>query len=229
MTFGMPGGFDAPRELMGDAELCVAYYEQPELIHDMLADVRRHGRAVLDRVSKVVQIDELSVHEDMAGKSGPLAGPKQIEEFIGPYYRRVWDMLQEQGGAAVHAGLRRRHEPGDRGLPRRRPQLHAPDRAGGGNDIVALMHRFRPRLAFQGGIDKHVLAEGRGRDRGRAGADHSADGREPAAAILALDHRIPNGTPLADYRFYVKKVWEILARECARAGLALDVPESVGL
>ena len=26
-----------------------------------------------------------------------------------------------------------------------------------------------------------------------------------------LDHRIPNGTPLANYRFYLQKVWEMLS------------------
>ena len=29
-----------------------------------------------------VTVDVLSVHEDMAGKSGPLAGPRQVAEFI---------------------------------------------------------------------------------------------------------------------------------------------------
>lgn len=31
--------------------------------------------------------------------------------------------------------------------------------------------------------------------------------------ILALDHRVPNGTPLNNYRFYVRKIWEIIQRE----------------
>jgi len=30
--------------------------------------------------------------------------------------------------------------------------------------------------------------------------------------VLGLDHRIPNGTPLDPYRFYIRKVWEILMR-----------------
>ena len=28
-----------------------------------------------------------------------------------------------------------------------------------------------------------------------------------------LDHRIPNGTPLENYRFYIQKAWEIMNRE----------------
>ena len=34
---------------------------------------------------------------------------------------------------------------------------------------------------------------------------------ETGGCEIALDHRIPNGTPLANYRFYVSKIWEILA------------------
>lgn len=32
VTVSIPGGFDECRELLGDAELCMAYYTQPELI-----------------------------------------------------------------------------------------------------------------------------------------------------------------------------------------------------
>lgn len=28
--------------------------------------------------------------------------------------------------------------------------------------------------------------------------------------VLALDHRIPNGTPLENYRFYVQEMWRIM-------------------
>ena len=34
--------------------------------------------------------------------------------------------------------------------------------------------------------------------------------------VLGLDHRIPNGTPLDHYRFYIAKAWEIMDREAAK-------------
>jgi len=37
--------------------------------------------------------------------------------------------------------------------------------------------------------------------------------------VLGLDHRIPNGTPLVNYRFYVHKTWETMDREAARLGM----------
>lgn len=33
---------------------------------------------------------------------------------------------------------------------------------------------------------------------------------QSGGGILALDHRIPNGTPLENYRYYVKRMWELL-------------------
>jgi len=82
---GMPGGFDEPRQLMGEEEICVSYYTQPELLHDMLTTMGDTAVRVLEQVASAgVTIDLTSVHEDMAGKSGPLAGPSQVVEFIAP-------------------------------------------------------------------------------------------------------------------------------------------------
>ena len=228
IVIGMPGAFSTPRSLMGDAALCVAYYEQPDMIHDMVRTFGDTVEQILHRVSKVVQVDQLFVHEDMAGKSGPLAGPKQIDEFMAPYYRRIWSMIQEQGGRLFMQDSDGDMSPVvqnfiDCGLN----YMH-PVEPVGGNDVVELMNRYRPRMAFQGGIDKFVLQKGE-----KAIVAELERIIPPMVRtggyFIALDHRVPNGTPLAGYRFYYKKVWEILARECASAGLPLDVPESVGL
>jgi len=65
----IPGGFDEARELMGDAEVCMAYYTQPELIKRHPADIGDTAFRVIDRVSAAVQVDQLMVHEDM--RAGP--------------------------------------------------------------------------------------------------------------------------------------------------------------
>jgi uroporphyrinogen-III decarboxylase len=83
----MPGAFDTPRELMGDENACLSYYEQPDVMKDILDTITDTTCRVLDRVSQRVQIDQLSVHEDLAGKSGPLVGPTQVVTYFLPYYR----------------------------------------------------------------------------------------------------------------------------------------------
>ncbi len=214
VTVQIPGGYNEPRELMGEEALALAYYDQPELVHDILHTIGETAVQVLDRVTRVVPVDQLVVHEDMAGRSGPLAGPKQVREFIAPYYRRVWDMLQDRGARVfgqdsdgnmnavidefLEAGL----------------NLMYPMEPAAGMDIVALRRIYGNRLALMGGIDKHVL---RGtRDEIVAELEYKIPPLvRSGGCVLGLDHRIPNGTPLANYRFYIETAWEIMEREAA--------------
>lgn len=209
VTVSIPGGFDEPRQLMGEAALCMAYYDDPGLVHDMLTTMGETAFRVLERVSAAVQVDILFVHEDMAGKSGPLVGPKQVRDFIKPYYRRAWDVLVERGArlfdqdsdgnmesvipAFLDAGVNCMH----------------PMEPAAGMDIVKIREQYGTRLAFYGGLDKHVIR--------RSKTDILAELAykvPPMVAtggcVLALDHRIPNGTPLENYKFYVDKVWEMI-------------------
>jgi uroporphyrinogen-III decarboxylase len=210
----LPGGFDEPRQLMGEEGVCVAFYEQPELIHDILNTIGDTACKVLDRVSSAVQVDELSVHEDMAGKSGPLAGPVQVTEFIKPYYRKVWDMLKDRGArlfdqdsdgnmnavipAFIDAGINVMH----------------PMEPAAGMDMVQARETYGSTLAFMGGIDKHVIR--RSKEEIVAELEYKIPPMvKTGGCLLSLDHRIPNGTPIENYRFYMKKAWEILERESA--------------
>jgi len=167
---------------------------------------------ILEQVAAAgVTVDLLSVHEDMAGKSGPLAGPAQIAEFIAPYYRRVWEVAQECG-----ARLFDQDSDGDM-MPVIPAFLEAgvncmhPMEPAAGMDIVAVRETYGDRLAFYGGLDKHVIrgsTEQITTELERKVPPMIASG----GCVLGLDHRIPNGTPLANYRFYLEKMWEILER-----------------
>jgi hypothetical protein len=214
---GIPGGFDEPRQLMGEEALCVAYYDQPELVHDILNTIGDTAKKVLDRVSAAVQIDQLFVHEDMAGRSGSLAGPKQVAEFIKPYYRRIWDMLRDRG-----ARLFAQDSDGDMngvidafmdaGINYMFPMEPAAEM-----DIVKIREKYGTRLAMMGGIDKHVIR--RSSEEIVAELEYKIPPMvATGGCVLGLDHRIPNGTPMENYRFYIRKAWEILGREAAKLG-----------
>ena len=212
ITVRIPGGFDEPRQLMGEERLCLAYYEQPELVHDILRTLSDTAFRVLECVSSEVQIDVLSVHEDMAGKSGPLAGPLQVATFIAPYYRRVWELLQARGARLFDQDSDGDMNPDidaflDAGVNAMLPMEPAANM-----DVVAVRRKYGTRLAFTGGIDKHVLR------RSREDITTELEYKIPpmvktGGCVIALDHRIPNGTPLDNYRFYVNKAWEIMERE----------------
>ena len=208
----IPGGFDEPRQLFGEEGVCLAYYDQPELIHDILETIGETAFKVLDRVSATVQVDMLGVHEDMAGKSGPLAGPAEVREFIAPYYRKIWDLLESRGARLFDQDSDGDMNPVidaflDAGVNCMHPMEPAANM-----DIVKIREKYGTRLAFYGGIDKHVIR------RSREEIVEELEYKIPpmvksGGCILALDHRIPNGTPLENYKFYLAKAWEIINRE----------------
>ncbi|MHC4871736.1 MAG: uroporphyrinogen decarboxylase family protein [Planctomycetota bacterium] len=207
----IPGGFDEPRQLLGEEHLCISFYEQPELIHDILETIGDTAVKVLDRVSSQIQIDMLSVHEDMAGKSGPLAGPVQIKEFIKPYYQKVWKMLESRGARIFDQDSDGDMNPVidaflDTGLNCMHPM--EPE---AGMDIVKIREKYGSRLAFYGGIDKYVLAKSK-EDIIRELEYKIPSLLQTGGCVFALDHRIPGGTPLENYKFYIEKVWEIFLR-----------------
>ena len=205
----IPGGFDMPRELMGEEGACICYYEDEELMMDIINTMSDMSFRVLDAISDHVKIDNLIIHEDLAGKSGPLVGPKQIKEFIKPYYRRIWDMLSAKG-----TKLFSQDSDGDM-----RPVLDAfmdcgvnvtyPAEPAAGMDIVELRKKYGNRLAFKGGIDKHVLRKSK-TDILKELEYKLQPLMQAGGTVFGLDHRIPNGTPLENYIYYVNTAREML-------------------
>lgn len=206
---GIKGGFDEPRQLMGEENLCIAYYEQPELIHDILNTISDMNMKVFERVFDYVTVDNLCVHEDMAGKSGPLAGPSQVKEFIAPYYLRVWNecklhdtklFSQDSDGNmndVIDAFL-------DAGI-----NIMYPFEPNSCMDIVKTRKKYGKRLAFKGGLDKFVLRADKQTIKKELEYKMCAE-TFGGGTIFALDHRIPNGVPLENYWYYVKLGRELL-------------------
>lgn len=198
----MPGGFDEPRGLMGEVNLCCAYYDEPEMVEDMMDTLGRLMVEGLERVMDIVPVDVISVHEDMAGLSGPMIGPKLFRQFVSPYYRRVWDTAK-QGGAQLFS-----QDSDGNILPLIDEFLEAginciyPAEPKAGMDIRALREKYGTRLAFKGGLDKFALL------KGPEAIDRELDYKLCApltggGTVFGLDHRIPNGVTMENYRYYV--------------------------
>ena len=146
----IPGGFDELRELMGEENLCIAYYEDPELIEDILNTISDTAFAVLDRASEIVTIDNLTVHEDMAGKSGPMIGPNLVREFMLPYYRRIWDMLSAKGTRLFSQDSDGNINPILDAMIECGVNVTLPAEPAAGMDMVALREKYGTKLGFKG-------------------------------------------------------------------------------
>jgi hypothetical protein len=206
----IPGSFDTLRELMGEENACIAYYESPELVEDVMRTIRETSTQCLERVCERLQVDQLSVHEDFAGRSGPMIGPGLIEQTFGPHYRACWEIVKAAGGRIFQLDTDGNINPVIDALLGCGLTCIYPMEPAAGMDVVQVRSKYGKRLAFAGGIDKHVL---RGtREEIRRELEYKLDPKVYAAAgcVWGLDHRIPNGTPIENYRYYVDTAREIL-------------------
>ncbi len=205
----IPGGWDMARELMGDQNACLAYYTQPELMRDLMKTLTDTAVAVFERVTEQLTIDQLFVHEDLAGKSGPLVGPAQVKQFIAPYYRRVWDLLSARGTRIFNLDSDGNVAPVIDAFLACGVNVMHPMEPAAGMDVVQIRKKYGPRLAMLGGIDKHVLR--RSREEIRRELEYKLQPlMQQGGMVFGLDHRIPNGTPLENYRYYVRLGREML-------------------
>ena len=203
------GGFDTVRELMGEENACLAYYDQPELINEILETVSGSNIRVLDAYSSLVTIDQLSVHEDLAGKSGPLIGPNIVDVFIRPYYRKSWDLLEARGTRIFCQDSDGNMNPVIDGFIRAGVNQFLPCEPAAGMDIVALRKKYGRAVSFKGGIDKHAL-RGSFEDIKKELTYKMQPGMLGGGVIFGLDHRITNGTPLRNYIYYVETARQML-------------------
>ena len=167
---------------------------------------------IAEKISRHITIDCIAVHEDMAGKSGSLAGPAQIKEFISPYYRRIWDLLSSRGAKLfaqdsdgnMNSVLEVFAEAGI--------NIFYPCEPAAGMDIVAIRKKYGKRFAMLGGIDKHILRQSKN-EIAKELEYKTQSCMRGGGMCFGLDHRIPNGTPLENYRFYVKTMRDLLGIE----------------
>ncbi len=205
----IPGGFDEPRQLLGEENLCYAFYEQPELIHDILSTITDTCVKTLERVIDICGVDLISVHEDLAGKSGPLIGPSQICEFIKPYFQRVWKLAQEGGASIFSMDSDGNINPVIDSFLECGINSIFPCEPGSGMDIVEIKKKYGNKLSLKGGIDKYVLRESKESIRKELEYKMCSI-TKGGGVVFALDHRIPNGVPLENYKFYVNLGREML-------------------
>ena len=208
---GIPGAFNTPRELMGEEMACLAYYDQPELMQDIFDTLCDTAMKVLEPISTKLRIDQLSVHEDLAGKIGASgwsgSGSAVLEALLwqGVGFAAIAWMPHFPAG---HGWQRQQRDPGDAGL---RTDGRLSD---GGRRPGWILSRYGRCMgggwAMAGGIDKHVLRQDKSAIRRELEYKMQPMMRQAGGIVFGLDHRIPNGTPLENYRYYVHLGREIL-------------------
>jgi len=198
---GRWGGFFGPlRNLLGLRGLCRAFHERPDFVEKMMDQRVDVILAMLERVTRDVDLDAFGFWEDMAYRNGPLLAPEMFEEFMVPRYEIVCEFLRSRGvdlvcvdsDGDVRTLIPLWLKAGLNGI--------WPLEVQAGMDVVGLRGIYGKKLVMIGGIDKRVLA------RDHLAIEDEIERVWPVVEgggyIPCTDHSIPPDVSWDNYRYY---------------------------
>jgi hypothetical protein len=194
----LEGFFWFPRTLMGIEAEIYAFFDHPELIHRINADLCDFNLRVLDRIEPVCIPTFMTIAEDMSYNHGPMLSKALFDEFLAPYYRRLVPRLRERGVIVIVDT--------DGDVTRMVPWLEEvgvqgvlPLERQAGVDGMRI-RQAHPRALMIGHFDKMVM--NRGEQAMRAEFERLLPLMRMGGFIPSVDHQTPPHITIEEYRLY---------------------------
>jgi hypothetical protein len=207
MYGGMQGFFNTPRRFLGFERLMYAFYDDPQLIKDMINHAADLLIALYDPVLSDIGGDLGMISEDMSYKSGCFVSPAMFREFMLPAYRKLTGFYRDHG---IHTIL----VDSDGDVMDLIPLLIEggvtglyPFEVTGRCDIVEARKAF-PHFQILGGIDKKAIAAG------RAAIDAELERKIPAVSLAGgfvpfTDHFVSPDISWEHFCYYRRRLAEL--------------------
>ena len=192
------GFFWFPRECIGIEKHLYAFYEQPDFLHQINADLTEYTLKLLHKLFKILVPDIIIFAEDMSYKAGPMLSPELYDEFISPYYGKIVPLIKEQGcipmvdsDGTLEAMIPWLQKDGIEGT--------SPMERQAGTDIEKI-RREHPKFKMMGGFDKRTIHQGE--DAMREEFERLLPVMRSGGYIPSVDHQTPPDVSLEMYRLY---------------------------
>jgi hypothetical protein len=200
----LEGFFWFPRTLLGIEPHMYAFFDKPELMHRINADLAEFHLRALDQFCGICTPQFMTFAEDMSYNNGPMLSRSCFEEFIAPYYRKVVPALEERGilpivdsDGDVSMAIPWFEDVGVAGI--------LPLERMAGVD-VAKMRENHPRFRMIGAFDKMVMKHGE--EAMRKEFERLLPTMRTGGFIPSVDHQTPPDVSLENYRVYVRLLKE---------------------
>jgi len=208
MMGGEIGFFGPVRYLLGEVKLLTSYYDQPDLIKDMISYLADFWIEIYHPLLLKIKPDCFLMWEDMCYKNGPLISPEIFKEFMLPAYKKFTSFLKENGVDITIVDTDGNCwkliplfiEGGVTGI--------LPMEVAAGMDVVKVRKKF-PKLQIIGGIDKRILA------KDKYLIDKELESKVPymlkcGGYIPHVDHLVPPDVPFGNFIHYRKRLKELI-------------------
>lgn len=203
------GLFGTIRELMGVENFLIAFYDQPELIQDMMDTLTDLWLQLYEKVAADVRVDCIHIWEDMSGKQGPLISPAMIREFMLPNYQKIRRFADEYDIPFIMLDTDGNCDSLIPVLMESGIDLLIPFEVAAGSDVVRYREQYG-KLGMLGGIDKQEIAKGTAAiDRELARIEPLLEG---SGYFPALDHLIHPDISWADFQYYSRALKQMIEK-----------------
>jgi uroporphyrinogen decarboxylase len=201
LSINISGPFWQLREWLGFENLCLLFKDDPAFVKEMIAFWDNFVCELLEHTLSVVDLDEVHLAEDMAYKSFSMISPAMTRDFLLPVYQHWGEIIRAHGvplygmdsdgyiGQLVPIWM-------EAGI-----NVCDPIEVAAGNDMVTFREQFGRRMAFKGGVDKRLIAQG-----GRALEDELRRLQpviDSGGYIPSCDHGVPADVSWPNFVQYV--------------------------
>jgi len=203
LRFGICGGYGFQRNLFGDETLAYTYYDDPNLVHEIMEHWVYLYTGIADHLCPLIDFDYVFLWEDMAYKTSSLISPKHFREFILPYYRELINylkgrykldvfMVDSDGNnfslfpLFIEAGI----------------NIFIPCEINAGMEPILIREKF-PNLALLGGIDKQALIKGKEEIEEEI-LRKVPKMLESGGYFPSVDHHIPPDVSFENFCYYIE-------------------------
>lgn len=202
------GFFGFIREWVGSERVLYMFYDDPNLIEEMMDQMLYLATEVIKRVVKDIKIDIALYWEDMCYRAGPLISPDMVRKFMMPRYKQITELLHENGVEFVYLDC-------DGNIESLIPlwlecgiNYMWPLEVAAGNDAVALRKKYGKDLILAGAIDKRALA------KDKAAIREEIYSKVPflleqGGYFPTTDHSVPPDVSLENYQYYINTMREV--------------------
>lgn len=208
---GTLGFYWRAREWMGTEGVSYAWYDEPEMMHEMMEFIADFTIEAAKPLLEEVTPDYIFLNEDMSMKNGPLLSPETYRTFIYPHMKRLvaffkdagvpWFAVDTDGNPDLLLPMLL-----ECGVDAIWPMERASD-----CDPVAIRAKYGRDLRLWGGVDKRVLATT------PAAIDvHLNELRplvEEGGFIPTVDHLVPPDVSLVNFEHYMERKRQLLRGE----------------
>jgi len=196
------------REMIGSERILYMFYDDPDLIEDMMEQMLYLETEVIKRTLKDIKVQEVTFWEDMCYKTGPLISPDMVRKFMMPRYKKITDLVHSYGVDVIFLDS-------DGNIEKLIPlwlesgiNYIWPFEVAAGNDAVAIRKKYGKDIIIGGTIDKRALLKGKEAIREEV-MSKVPFLLEQGGYFPSVDHVVPPDVTFENYCYFINLMREV--------------------